>query len=182
MGNRSRLIRNGFFLLALLMVPPAMAAESPPCIAYAYTMAEGEPHYSMVASNAYVFGNQLAVQSNCDNTSLYIDGELYSSSDSKKLTTFIETGTHDVTITNDNFTETFRNVTFIANGQLSDVVNQIPNEYNPYSIPYTMDEINSIELWAGIGSILLSWALVTSIMWKIIKRHNDNNYCMEVNG
>ena len=180
MGNKSRLIRNGFFLLALLMVPPALAAENPPCMAYAYTIAEGEPHYSMIVSNSYVFGNQVVVKSNCDNTTLYVDGEMKASTDSNKITTFIDTGFHDITVTNDNYTETWRNVTFIASGQLTNVVNQIPNEYNPYSIPYTMEQINSIELWAGIGSILISWLIVTGVMWKIIKRYNDNNYCMEV--
>ena len=182
MGNRSRLIRNGIFLLALITVPPALAAENPPCVAYAYTTDGSEPHYSMVYDNSYVFGNQIVVKSNCNNTTLYVDGQFAASSPSSKLNTFINNGIHDVTITSDNYTETFRNVTFISSGQLSSIVNQIPNEYNPYSIPYTMDQIDSLELWAGIGSILLSWALVTGIMWRLIKSYNDSNYCMEVHG
>lgn len=180
MGIKSRIIQHGAILVLLLMVPPAIATESPPCLAYAYTRAEGENHYSMIYDDSFVFGNSLVVQGNCQNTEIYVDGVLISSSPSGQLTTFIDSGVHEITIKNDGFNATYTNVTVIASGQLTNVINQLPNEYNPYSIPYTIDEINSIELWSGIGAILVSWFIVTTFLWKIIKSHNDKNYCMEV--
>lgn len=181
MGSKSRkIILHGVILAALFMVPPAIAQESPPCMAYAYTVAEGENHYSMIFEDSFVFGNSLVVVGNCENTSVYVDSQLIASSPSDRLTTFIDSGVHTVTIENGGYNQSFENVTIIASGQLTQVINQLPNEYNPFSIPYTIDEINSIELWSGVGAILVSWFVVTSLLWRVIKAHSDNNYCMEV--
>jgi len=183
MGNKSRLIRNGFFLLALLMVPPALAAESPPCVSYSYVRDDFEPHGSMIFTDSYVFGSRTMVYSNCNNSEIYVNDELYAFNEAGNVIIVdIPPGTHSITLKNYGFNTTFENVTFITAGQLTGIVNQLPSEHNPYSVAFTPGEIDSLELWAGIGSILLSWAIVTSIMWRVIKRHNDNNYCMEVNG
>lgn len=183
MGSKSRLIRNGFFLLALLMVPPALAAENPPCIAYAYVRDGYEPHSSLILDNSYVFGSKTMVYSNCNQSMIFVNGELYGYSElGNTLIVDIPMGTYEITLSNYGYNVTYENVTFIVAGQLSSLVNQIPAEHNPYSVAYTPSEISNMELIAGIGSIILSWAIVTSIMWNIIKRHNDNNYCQEVYG
>lgn len=181
MGNKSRLILHGFFLFALLLVPPAQAAESPPCVAYAYTSDGTEGHYSLIKSNSYVFGTKITVIGNCDNNQLIIDDQLIALSNNS-IEAFGKVGLHNIEIKTGNFTATYTNVTFIEQGQLQILVGNLPAEHNPYSMPYTIDEINNIELIAGIGSIILSWVIVTSILWRLIKRHNDNNYCEEVYG
>ena len=54
MGSKSRnIILHGVIFAALLTVPPAVAQESPPCMAYAYTVAEGENHYSMIFEDMF---------------------------------------------------------------------------------------------------------------------------------
>ena len=180
MGSKSRkIILHGVFLFMLLTVPPAEAQESPPCIAYAFTTDGSEGHYSLIKSNSYVFGTKITIIGNCDNNQLIIDDELIALSNNS-IDAYGRAGLHDVTIKSGNFTANFTNVTFIEQGQLGIIVGSLPNEYNPHSIPYTLEEINSIEMWSGIGAILLSWFLVTSVLWRVIKAHSDVNYCMEV--
>jgi len=180
MGSNRR-ITHGACLLLLIALLPSVATATPPCIAYGYSMAENEPHYSMLVEDSYVFGNELIVVSNCNNTTVLIDGNFQASSSGKKVNTFVSNGIHDVTFRNDGFEQTIRNVTFIQGGELNRVISQLPNEFNPYSMPYTPSEIDSIELVSGIGAILLSWIIVTGFMWKLIKNYNDRNYVMEVN-
>ena len=69
MGSKSRkIILHGVILAALMMVPPAIAQESPPCMAYAYVVSDDEPHASLIAQESFAFGSRVVVVSNCDNT------------------------------------------------------------------------------------------------------------------
>ena len=179
MGSKSRIIRHGFFLLMLLLVPPAMATESPPCIAYAYTTDSSEGHLSLLSSNSYVFGTKITVISNCENNQLIIDNQLIAYSNNS-IEAFSNPGLHSITISSGNFTANYSNVTFIEQGQLSQIIRDLPAEHNPYLQPYTIQEIDSIELWSGVGAILVSWLIVTGFLWKIIKAHSDKTHCLEV--
>jgi hypothetical protein len=162
MGSKSRkIILNGAILLSLMMLPPGIASESPPCMAYAYTIDRGENHLSLISSDSYVFGTKIAVVGNCGNNQLIIDEELVASSNNS-IEAYGKVGKHDVSIISGNYSATFTNVTFIEQGQLGILVGNLPAQHNPHSSPYTIDEINSIELWSGVGAILLSWFVVTS--------------------
>ena len=180
MGNETRIMRNGVILLVLLSCLPCVAAEAPPCIAYAYTVAQDEPHYSLIQNGAFVFGSEVIVVSNCNNTTLLIDGNFQSSSDRLNLMSYVSSGVHNVTIMNDGFSTTMTNVTFIQSGQLSMVVSQLPNQHNPHAEPWTPEEISNLELVSGIGSLLISWFMVVGILWKLINNHTDRNFCREV--
>ena len=118
--------------------------------------------------------------SNCDNTSILVDGIPKSETSGQSLMTFIDAGTYEITIQNDGFRVTMENVTFIQAGQLSQAINRLPSEFNPYSTSLTPDEITNLELVAGIGSLLISWLLVTGILWKLINAHHDRNFIKEV--
>lgn len=180
MGSKSRkIILNGAILLSLMMLPPGIASESPPCMAYAYSTDGSEGHYSLIQSNTYVFGSKITVIGNCGNNQLIIDEQLIAISNNS-IEAYGKVGLHDITIKSGNFTATYTNVSFIEQGQLGILIGKLPAEHNPYASPYTLDEINSIELWSGVGAILVSWFLVTSLLWRLIKAHSDNNYCMEV--
>jgi len=63
---------------------------------------------------------------------------------------------------------------------LNNIVNQLPNEYNPNSIKINPGEIDSIELMSGIGAIILSWFIVTFILWNVINKYHQKNFCEEV--
>lgn len=179
MGIKSRIIQHGAILVLLLMVPPAIATESPPCLAYAYTVESENGHYSLIKNNTFVFGTQIIVVSNCDSTQIIIDENLVAFGNNT-INAYTSPGTYDVKIKNSGFESQYQNVTFIQGGALTNAISKLPAGDNPYSMPYTIDEINSIELWSGIGAILVSWFIVTTFLWKIIKSHNDKNYCMEV--
>ena len=179
MGNARKLTK-WVILCVLLSFLPSVAAEGPPCVAYAYVIADDEPHASLIADDVFVFGSRTVVKSNCDNATLMIDGVMKSYSPSNNLMTFIDSGTYDITIKSDGFNTTFENVTFIQAGQLSQVINRLPSQHNPYSTSLTPDEITNLELVAGIGSLLISWLLVVGILWKLINAHHDRNFIKEV--
>lgn len=182
MERNRRINTHGAVLFLLLIVTlPGVAAEPPPsCMAYAYVMSQNEPHASLVVDDTYVFGTQLIVVSNCNNTEIYVDGILATISPAGSAYTYVNSGIHNVTIANDGFNKTYENVTFIQAGQLSMMVNNMPTDQNPHSTSYTDGQITSVELVSGIGSILISWLLVVGLLWKIIREHHDRHYCMEV--
>tara|TARA_X000001036_G_scaffold437527_1_gene483045 strand:+ start:1346 stop:1888 length:543 start_codon:yes stop_codon:yes gene_type:complete len=179
MGIR-RKITQGLILCVLLSCLPSVAAEGPPCIAYAYVIADDEPHASLIASDVYVFGSRVVVESNCDNTSISVDGFVKSETTGQSLMTFIEAGEYSITLRNDGFNLTMDNVTFIQAGQLTQVINRLPSEFNPYSQAFTPEEITTLELVAGVGSMLISWLLVVGVLWRIINAHHDRNFIQEV--
>ncbi len=179
MGIRSRIIQHGAILLLLLMIPPVMATESPPCLAYAYTVEDQNNHFSLIQNDTFVFGTKIIIISNCESTQIIINDN-FMAFGNNTITAYANPGNYNVTIKNSGFEAQYQNVTFIQGGALTNAISNLPASDNPYSIPYTIQEINSIELWSGIGAILVSWFIVTTFLWKIIKSHNDNNYCMEV--
>ena len=181
MGNvkKIKIITHGILLVLLLSLPPGVAAEDPPCVAYAYTIDGLEKHYSLISNNSYVFGTQIYVVSNCENTRLIIDGQLITSGNNT-LKAYTSPGLHEVIIQNNGFNQTFENVSFIQQGALGNMVNNLPAINNPYSEPYTPDEINDLELYSGVGAILLSWLLVVGVLWKLINNYQDRNFCQEV--
>lgn len=182
MGNVKKIkkITHGILLVLLLSLPPGVAAEDPPCMTYAYVQAEGEPHASLIMSENYVFGSRVIVISNCNNTYIEQNGVIIASSNGGTVVTFISPGIHQITIGNEGSNQTFENVTFIQQGQLSRVINLMPNEYNPHSEPWTPEEISDLELYSGVGAILLSWLLVVGVLWKLINNYQDRNFCQEV--
>lgn len=179
MGRNKKII-HGVLLLLALTVSPAVAANDPACIAYAYTMAESEPHASLLIDRGYVFGTQIMVVSNCNNTSIMIDGFMAASSPSGSLYTYVDPGEHTIILLNDGFNQTINNVTFIQTGQLASIVQQLPNEHNPYAEPWTPEEISNLELYSGIGALVLSWVMVVGVMWRLISSYQERNYIEEV--
>ena len=177
--GRNRKIIHGVLLLLALTVSPAVAATGPACIAYAYTVDGYEGHFSMIASESYVFGTEIYVISNCNNTQLIIDEELVTKGNNT-LKGYTNSGTHKVTIMNDGFNQTYENVSFIQSGALTNVVNQLPAENNPYSSAYTPSEIDNIEMYSGIGALVLSWVMVVGVMWRLISSYQERNYIEEV--
>jgi hypothetical protein len=182
MGNKSRIIRNGVILLILFLAFPPLAsgAESPPCVAFAYVLAEDDQHASLVLEDTFVFGDEVIVYSNCNNTTILVDGMFAASTETGSLYTYISAGEHSITLRNDGFNMTMDNVTFIQSGQLTNIIHELPSEHNPYSESWTPTEIGNLELVSGIGAMLISWFIVVGIMWRIINNYHDRNYCMEV--
>jgi hypothetical protein len=180
MEFKRKILIHGLVLAVIVILSPMTSASSPPCSVYAYTSAQNEPHYSLIKDNSYVFGNELTVISNCNNTELYLNGELFGSTDGKILNSYIMQGEHNLTVISGGSIFNFTNINFIQGGQLTNIINQLPNEYNPYSIKINPSEIDSIELMSGIGAIILSWFLITSILWRIINQYHQKNYCEEV--
>ena len=112
MGSKSRkIILHGVIFAALLMVPPAIAHESPPCVAYAFTTDGSEGHYSLIKSNTYVFGTKITIIGNCDNNQLIIDDELIALSNNS-IDAYGIAGLHDVTIKSGEFSCQFYKCTF----------------------------------------------------------------------
>tara|TARA_Y100001938_G_C8100800_1_gene441580 strand:- start:5137 stop:5673 length:537 start_codon:yes stop_codon:yes gene_type:complete len=172
-------VKHGLLLLLALTLSPCVAASGPACIAYAYTVDGYEGHYSLISQESYVFGTEIYVISNCNNTQLIIDNELVTTGNNT-LRGYTTSGTHQVTILNEGFNQTYQNVTFIQSGALTNVIRELPAESNPYSNPYTPSEISNIEIFAAVGALILSWLMVVGVMWKLISNYQDNNFISEV--
>ena len=179
MGKQTKITHGLLWLIMITSLPLGVSAgDSPPCMAYAYTLDE-QNHYSLIATDSFVFGTRISVESNCPNTQLIIDGELMAYGNNT-ITGYTSAGFHNVTITNQNFTANYSNVNFIQSGGLNNVINNMPANYNPYSEPYTPQQINNLELVSGIGAILLSWVIVVGVMWKLISSYQERNFVEEV--
>jgi hypothetical protein len=180
MEFKYKLLIHGLVLAVIVIISPMATATNPPCLVYSYTTAQNEPHYSLIQNDSYVFGNQLTIISSCNNTELYLNDNLFGITEGNSLNAYISQGEHNLSIISGGEIFNFTNIYFIEGGQLNNIVNQLPNEYNPNSIKINPGEIDSIELMSGIGAIILSWFIVTFILWNIINKYHQKNFCEEV--
>jgi len=181
MEIKRKLLIHGLALALIVIFSPLAKATSPPiCLAYAYTQDGENSHLSLVSSESYLFGQSLTVISSCNNTELIVNGQKVASSNNYKLNYYLDKGDYNIELISGNESYIFTNVSIISNGQLNVFVNNLPNSENPYALPYTIEEIDSIELMSGVGAIILSWFLITSILWRIINQYHEKNYCEEV--
>tara|TARA_R100000231_G_scaffold129668_1_gene101128 strand:- start:304 stop:846 length:543 start_codon:yes stop_codon:yes gene_type:complete len=179
MGLISRNKIHGFVLCVIIAVTPSAVASGPPCLAYAYAVDKSQEHYSLIASDSYVFGTAITVVSNCNNTQIIID-DVLSSQGNYSVSGYASPGLHNVTLKNSGFQVNYTNVVFIDNGGLAYAINNLPAQFNPDSKLFTPDEITNIQLFAGIGSILISWVLAVGVLWRLIQAYQERNYVEEV--
>ena len=105
-----------------------------------------------------------------DKGKAFIDNELVTRGNNT-LRGYTTPGTHQVTILNQGFNQTYQNVTFIQSGALTNVIRELPAEDNPYSNPYPPSEITNLEIFAAVGALILSWLIVVGVMWKLISNY-----------
>jgi hypothetical protein len=56
----------------------------------------------------------------------------------------------------------------------------LPASGHPDRDYYTPSDIGDIEMVSGIGSVIIAWVLVTQLLWRWVKSHQDRNFCEEV--
>ncbi len=177
--RHSRLKFTGILsLLVFLLLPSGVAASASPCIAYAYT--ESGNHLFLVGENSSNFGNELNVRSNCENLSLYIDGEWVARSSNGNMFYVLNNTLQNITLSTDNgeFNETYWNVNFYPDrldweGQWFRI-----NDLDIQLIDAAKAEIQ--ENWASFLSVIIAWILSTYVYWNLINAYVQKNFIEEV--
>jgi len=190
-GSDAVKIRLIFIVLGvLLLLPPIVSpvtASDPPlneekeCLAFGYS--NSDRHYFLIEDYSLVFGNNITFEHNCENLEVKINGNTSAFDSTGKFTLRIETGFHNISISNnENFS---RNYSFVQ--ILPDRLNWEFEYYEWESRDsIAIDELISIvtaesrENWASILSIVMVFSLVTMVYWNLINSYIDRNYCEEV--
>lgn len=168
--------------LLLALLPPLASAQDPPfepeekaCISYAYT--QSELHFFLLGQNASLFGSKLNINHNCQEVSIYIDGQFQASS-STNFSINVEPGVHQITLESDGINRTFKDVSFFPDRLNWQYEYQELQDSKPQFIELELSAIRTN--WAvGIG-ILMVWVLSTYVYWTLINSYVQRNFIEEV--
>ncbi len=166
-----------FLSFSALAEPPE---ENQPCIAFAYT--ESENHLFLLGSNKSIFGTKLTVEHNCESVEIIANGNFTGYSELNKIEVSLNVGINNVTISGDNQTFNYYNVTVMPD--------RLTWAYDYYEWKrgdaVELEKFISITAataqanWASILSIVVVFSLVTMVYWNLINSYIDKNYCEEV--
>ncbi len=174
--RHSRLKFTGIFPLLVFLLLPSGVAGASPCIAYAYT--ESQNHYFLVQENSSNFGNTLMIRSNCENLSLFVDGDMAASSTNGNFIYQLNLTKANITLSNDEFNKTWNNVNFYPD-RLSWEGEWI--RFNNLDIQLVDAAKATLqENWAAFLSVIIAWVLSTYVYWNLIQAYVQRNFIEEV--
>lgn len=168
------------FLLGVLLTPLASAqdppvSDEPSCLFYAYTSSEN--HLFLLGQNTSMFGSTLNVVHNCDDLTVYVDGEFEASSSSNFIVK-IDQGIHQITMVSEDQNITFSNVNFYPDRLDWEYEYQVIQSSKPQFIDI---EIAALQTnWAVGAAIVIVWVLTTYVYWSLISSYVDRNFIEEV--
>ncbi len=165
-------------LLVFLLLPSGAAASASPCIAYAYT--ESGSHLFLVGENSSNFGNELNVRSNCENLSLYVNGEFKARSSNGNIFFKLNNSLQNITLSTDNgeFNATYSNVNFYP-----DRLEWEGEWFRFNSLDIVLIDAAKAEIqenWASFLSVIIAWILSTYVYWNLINSYVQKNFIEEV--
>lgn len=165
-----------FTLLLVFLLLPASAAGASPCVAYAFT--ESQDHYFLVQDNSKNFGNTLNVRGNCENLSLFIDGEWKASSTNGNFVYTLNETVANITLEAAGFNQTWENVVFYPDrlGWEGEWIKF--NNLDIQLVDAAKAEIQ--ENWAAFLSVIIAWILSTYVYWNLISAYVQRNFIEEV--
>ena len=183
--NFNRLCCRVVGLLVVLSLLPLVQAQSQPpiqqdeCLAYAFT--RSGQHGFLLENNSIAYGNTVFIRSNCEQLTIFMDGEFYSShSNQSEIQIYFEGFSLNMTIESGNFTYYAQNVVLFES--------QFAWSQNYLEYQENLPELTFVELGkmvfqenvVSVASIAIVWFLSVNIYWALINHYLDRNLFEEV--
>lgn len=158
--------------LVLSTMPPTVSAGATTCTSYGFTNDYIGNHYSFISNNSILVGNDLTYISDCP-FSIKIGQSVISTNsqpnDHYSITTTIPINTESFSITVDNNTYSYENLTIYPAGEASYTI-VIPEDDNVAS----NQELFTSELLAHGITFLILFFMSTNVVYRIARRNVDN--------
>lgn len=162
-------------------VSASMTPDDDGCYFLAYTY-DGYNHYSLLKNNSSLIGNDLRIESNCDNIELYANNM------------FISGGITNFTINIPLDTQTIKIIAWESNTSsehdyydvfvfpAADWNNYLESNFNNFDNPITLSlsDFNTQKIMVVIFSSLIIWFISTAIIWRLVNRYVDKFHFEEV--
>lgn len=154
--------------LSTICLLPANAGATNHCYHYIYSSDYGANHYSLIQNNSVNIGNDLTVISNCQYSFKHNNSPLVYTQGNQTFT--IPMSTDSLTITMDNISYNYNNLTFYPASQIT--YNTIPPQITD---PVSQEELFTNELLTHIVTFAILFFMSTNIVYRFAQRKIDNS-------
>lgn len=170
-----------FVTFGILLLPSVVNAQDPPdsqeneCLFYAYSSSQN--HYFLIQNNAFLYGNNLTINHNCEYIRIYKNSNFVIESNNS-INMAIDPGIQNITIETNEYTRTYQ-VEIVPDrleweSQYEQLFIQPQEEFISINLS------NDRENFASIFSIVMVWVLSTYVYWKLIESYVNKNFIEEV--
>ena len=174
--KHTKSLRAIMFIIWVILLPIGTATAAPgDCLAYAYTQSGN--HAFLIQENSSNFGNNISIVTNCENLTLMVDGEFFAQT-SKNTTLVIEPGLHNISLSADNFSQTFSNVLFYPD--FLEWESKYQFEMNPELEFIDSALVDARTNWAVFFGVVIVWILCVYVYWNLINSFIQRNFIEEV--
>lgn len=155
------------FALSTICLLPASVVATNSCYHYLYTSDFDGQHYSLIKNNSVQIGNEVTIISNCEYTFNSQSTPQFSSDTNDTIS--ISLDTEWITITTNNNTYTYNNLTFYPASDFS-IYTDNPNKIKVT----TTEDLFTSELLAHIVTFAILFLMSTNVVYRLAQRKIDN--------
>ena len=175
-------------VVAVLVVfsysPNAAASMTPDedgCYFIGYTF-DGYNHYSLLKNNSTLIGDQLFIESNCDNIEIYSNGKFLNGGQSNFVLN-VPLDTYQLIITtyesNTSKDHVFDNLFFFPSASWGEFLEGESNRIeNPITL--SLNDLNNEKVMIVIFSSVIIWFISTALIWRVVNFYVDRFHFEEV--
>lgn len=182
---KNKILVLGVAVLVVFSYSPNAAASLTPdeqgCHFIGYTF-DGYNHYSLLKNNSSLIGQELRIESNCDNIEIYANGNFMMGGQSNFVIN-VPLDTYEIKITayqsNTSKEWLFEQLYFFPSASWGEFLDAENNRIeNPITL--SLNDFNNQKVMIVIFSSVIVWFISTALIWRVVNLYVDRFHFEEV--